>query len=75
MIKYREDRLNNKNKKEIDNRIQIPSITVEFLDLLDTWYENSFETNSSLVNTPEYWKKAGVIEMMNKVRQILKQGK
>lgn len=71
-VKRRVDRLNISNKETIEGKRElIPTTTVELLELLDKWYIDKLETNSEFVGTPEYWKKAGIIELKHRIREIL----
>ena len=49
-----------------DNRP--PSNTVDLIKYLEDIYTDLFELDPAMVGTPEYWKKAGVIELI----QLLK---
>lgn len=44
----------------------IPRETKDFINLLREEYKDEMELESEYVGTPEYWKKAGVIELIRK---------
>ena len=47
----------------------IPSDTRSLLEILEKTYPDSYEIEE--VSTPEYWKKAGVIELLRLIRESI----
>jgi hypothetical protein len=46
----------------------IPTNTVDLIKWLEDMYPDVFDTDVFFVGTPEYWKKAGVIELINMLK-------
>jgi len=46
----------------------VPSTTIDLIKWLEEIYPDVFETDASFVGTPEYWKKAGIIELIQKLK-------
>jgi hypothetical protein len=50
---------------------QLPHKTIDFIKSIEEEFEDYFETDVEKVGTPEYWKKAGIIEYIRKIKSIL----
>ena len=50
----------------------IPPLTLDFIKYLEAKYPDKFELSEKEVGTPEYWKKAGIIELIRDVKNIIK---
>lgn len=50
---------------------ELPSKTIDLLLLLKEEYEDFYETDEKKVGTPEYWKKAGVIEIIKRIENSI----
>lgn len=57
------------------NLSEIPLLTVDFVKLLELNYPNEYEFNADVVGTPEYWKKAGILELIGKLNFVIKRDK
>jgi len=50
--------------------MKVPSTTILLLTLLEDLYPDTMELDPTCVGTPDYWKKAGVIELIQKLKHI-----
>ncbi|MCI4436677.1 MAG: hypothetical protein JHC33_07720 [Ignisphaera sp.] len=48
--------------------MDIPGNSTALLSALEKIYPDTFETDPTMVGTPEYWKRAGVIELLKMIR-------
>jgi hypothetical protein len=55
--------------------MKIPEKTKDFIEELEKIYKDKYETDENIVGTPEYWKKAGVIELIRQVKFIMTKAK
>lgn len=53
----------------------IPAKTVDLLKVLKEAYKDEMETDPKLVGTPDYFKKAGVIELIKTIEVSIEQQK
>ena len=47
--------------------MDIPSSTIELLNILKEHYPDKAVTDPKLVGTPEYWKHMGVVELIRDI--------
>lgn len=48
--------------------MKVPSTTIDLVKMLDELYPDVMELDPAWVGTPEYWKKAGIIELIQKLK-------
>lgn len=48
--------------------MNIPSSTIDFISMLEELYPDIMELDPTYVGTPDYWKKAGIIELIKKIK-------
>jgi hypothetical protein len=53
------------------NLDKIPASTEGLLEYLKEIYSDVMELDPTMVGTPEYWKKAGVIELIQKIEYYI----
>lgn len=51
--------------------LRLPSNTIDLIKYLEDLYPDIYELDPTLVGTPEYWKKAGVIELIQMLNSRL----
>ena len=51
--------------------LRLPSNTIDLIKHLEEMYDDVFELDPTMVGTPEYWKKAGVIELIQLLKSRL----
>lgn len=52
---------------------KIPYTTQEFIMQLKEEYEDEYQIDEKFVGTPSYWKKAGVIEIIKRFENYIKE--
>lgn len=52
--------------------MNIPQLSIKLIEMLDDIYPDVMELDPTFVNTPEYWKKAGIIELIKNLKQANK---
>lgn len=55
--------------------MDVPSNTIDLIRLLTSRYEDKAEVDPTIVGTPEYWKKIGVIELLRELTYYIEGGK
>jgi hypothetical protein len=53
--------------------MDVPSSTIELINLLKTQYPDKAEVDPSVVGTPEYWKSMGVVELLRDLEFYINQ--
>lgn len=48
--------------------MSIPSTTIDLVRWIEEIYPNTMELDPNEVGTPAYWKKAGIIELVNMIK-------
>jgi len=48
--------------------MKIPSTTIDLVRLLEELYPDVMELDPTIVGTPEYWKKVGIVELIQKIK-------
>ena len=51
--------------------MDVPIATVDFINMLKIKYEDKAEVDPTVVGTPEYWKKIGVVELLREVSYFI----
>lgn len=46
----------------------VPSSTIDFIKELERLYPDTMELDPSYLGTPDYWKKAGIVELIQKIK-------
>ena len=51
--------------------MDIPSSTIDFIRQLQLKYSDELMLDEKIVGTPEYWKKAGVVELLRELQYYI----
>lgn len=53
--------------------MNIPSNTYDLINILKTKYPNKIEIDEKIVGTPEYWKRVGIITLLEELEFYITQ--
>ena len=48
--------------------MDVPSSTIDLINLLKEKYPDELNTNPKIVGTPEYWKTVGVVQLLRELQ-------
>jgi hypothetical protein len=54
--------------------MKVPSSTIDLIKVLKEKYEDKLVVDAEVVGTPEYWKNAGVVELLRELTYYIEQG-